>query len=75
MTPASTNTRARTERTDTPTTRTGRPLSSAEVDLRLFAQIDTRWRKLASPLSQRWQLERMAADLGLALVEVPTGDG
>jgi hypothetical protein len=71
MTPSS-NTRARTERTETPTTRTGRPLSSAEQDLRLFGQIDSRWRRLASPLSQRWQLERMAADLGLILTEAPT---
>jgi hypothetical protein len=68
-----TRTRTPSSNADRPTTRTGRPLSHAEEDLRLFGQIDGRWRRLSGTLAQRWQLERMAADLGLEVVDPKAG--
>lgn len=71
MTPAP---RSNAEAPPAPTTRTGRPLTAAEQDLRLFTQIDGRWRRLSGPTAQRWVVERMAQDLGMGLVElVPDG--
>ena len=68
-----------TSRTPTPpdgatavTNRKGRPLSHAEQDLRLFTQIDSRWRRLSGPTAQRWTVERMAEDLGCTLTPKET---